>query len=627
MKTADNYKAWEINEHDFPNNGSIEDQIIFLAFYGTLAPSIHNTQLWQFETGGNQLIITANPATMLPQSDPSGRGLQISLGCCVTNILVAAEYFGFRADCTWSLGGIRLTFHKHKVTSANNRLFSAITKRYSAKLPYAHKPLDTTHQKQLLEVDPVGASMLTLLTDPHQVQKTATMQQTAILSFAARRAFFKELSQWLRRSNTKAYDGMPGFVVGASDAQSKIMKTLIRRFKPIVKVMAKKDAQLVADSSAVGFIASKRDSPKEWFDVGRYYETIALEATAMGVVMAPLAALIESPQTRTEVSKMLNLPGKPQFFFRMGYSKHKPYHTPRRNDLVVPFMETQKQLAKVIDVPLEFKQVHLGKYLINYVVAGKGKSVLLLHGANIGWPQWYQNIAELAENFKVYALDLPGAGYSTPVNFHKMEFDEFVTIVDDFVITNKLTDIDVVGSSFGGWIAIQLAIDDKSYVRKVVLANPLGFTTHMPMQFRPVSLRPLAVLMTKTALRPVRSNKNLEKFMRDVFFDKQLPLAPEFIDYFYELSKTSHNLLFISRLSHIKGMRKELYLKSKLSKVRKPVLVIWGKEDTLMPFSTVVDSIKTIPGVKLHTLERVGHMPPVEAPAVFNKLVTDFLKR
>ncbi len=289
-------------------------------------------------------------------------------------------------------------------------------------------------------------------------------------------------------------------------------------------------------------------------------------------------------------------------------------------------METQRKLAKIIDTPIKFERIRLKHYEINYIVAGKGAPILLLHGANIGWPQWYQNIADLAKNFKVYALDLPGAGDSTVVDFHKMEFETFVDIVDEFVRTTKLEKIDIVGSSFGGWIALRLAIQHKPYIRRVVLANPLGFTTHMPAKFRPVSFKPLALFMTKTALRPVRSNKNLEKFMRDVFFDKQLPLAPEFVDYFYDLSKKSHNLLFISRLAHFKGMRQELYLRNDLPEIDKPVFVIWGKEDILMPFSTVVDSISMIPDVKLEVLEKIGHMPPVEAPATFDKFVTDFLK-
>jgi len=146
------------------------------------------------------------------------------------------------------------------------------------------------------------------------------------------------------------------------------------------------------------------------------------------------------------------------------------------------------------------------------------------------------------------------------------------------------------------------------------------------MKYRPVSIWPFALFMSKTALKPKKGNKNLEKFMRDVFYVKNIPLLDEFVDYFYELSKQSHNLLFISRLAHYSGMRKELFLGNELKKIKLPTLVIWGREDPLMPYSTVEKNMTLIPNAKINVLEGVGHMPPVESPDYFNKLVTEFLK-
>src|SRR5688572_2492739 len=115
-------------------------------------------------------------------------------------------------------------------------------------------------------------------------------------------------------------------------------------------------------------------------------------------------------------------------------------------------MESQKKLAAILNTPIKFGRVELKEYSINYIEAGSGAPILLLHGANIGWPQWYKNIAELAKHFRVYALDLPGAGDSTVVDFHKMEFEQFVGIVDEFVGKMGFKKLDLVGSSFGGWI-------------------------------------------------------------------------------------------------------------------------------------------------------------------------------
>lgn len=624
--TSSNYSAWEIKKEDFPSKGDISEKIYFLLRYGILAPSTHNTQPWQFVVKDNTLTISANPELTLPEADPRGRYLHISLGCCVTNIITAATYFELAVQQSWTSNKIKLTFRKSSIQTSD-RLINAITARFSDKLPYQQVSLKKIHEDRLYNTRVPNGCSLTLISNRKLIERLAIIQQKATQSYSGNRNFFNELSQWLHPSDTKADDGMPGFVVGLSNIQSKVFRSVIKNLKPAAKLLARKDLMSVKSCSASAFITSKGDDPKHWFEVGKYYERLVLEATACGLATAPMTSIIENTNYRSMVTKTFGLKHEPQLFFRLGYSKHKPYHTPRR-DLVEPFMKTQQQLKKLIDVQLNTQQMHIGPYNIHYVVAGKGEPLLMLHGANIGWAQWYQNIAELAKYFKIYALDLPGAGSSTKIDFHKADFEkDFVKIVDKFIEVKKLKNLNILGSSFGGWIALRLAIEKKPYINKIVLANPLGFTSHMPLQFRPVSLHPVALMLSKTALRPVRKNKNLEKFMRDVFFDKQLSLAPEFIDYFYELSKSSHNVLFISRLAHFTGMRKELFLKDDLLKIDRPVMVIWGKEDPLMPFWSVKDSIPLIPGVKLEKLAKVGHMPPVEAASKFNSLTINFLRR
>ncbi len=626
MKTKQaNYEAWSVAESDFPSNVNIAEKIKFLMGYGVLAPSTHNTQPWEFHVNYNELTITSNPRVSLDQADPAGRNLQISLGCCVTNILIAASYFGLSTQCRWAKSKIVIKFEIAKPDKSLASLFRAIPKRYSDKLPYKNMVLKENHKDNFLSSPQIDGCRVTLITDNVQKEKTAEMHAQATVSYKNNRAFFEELSQWLRPSKTQAEDGMPGFVVGLSNGQSKIFKALIRKFKPTIKLLAKKDCQAIISSSSVGFITTQTDDPQSWFKAGRYYELLALQATTQGLAITPLAAMIENKTQRSAINKELNIAGSPQIFFRLGYSTHAPYHTPRRKTPGVP-IKTQQRLANNLGVTYENKQIKVGKYNINYIVAGEGKPILMLHGANIGWAQWYQNIADFAKYFTVYAIDMPGAGSSTTVNFHKIDFvKDYLKIVEQFIQKMEFDKIDIVGSSFGGWIALKLAIENKPYLHKVVLTNPLGFTTHMPIQFRPVSLQPLALFLSKTALRPVRSNKNLEKFMRDVFYDKKLHLSKRFVDYFYELSQTSHNILFISRLAHITGMRKELFLAGDLPNIKVPIFVIWGKKDPLMPFKTVEKNIHLIPNVKLETLEQVGHMPPVEVPKKFDKLAIGFL--
>ena len=87
--------AWKIKEENFPETGGIEEKIRFLLNYAILAPSFHNTQPWKFSIKGNNIEVYADFTRQLPEVDPEKRELYISVGCAISNLLIAAEHFGF----------------------------------------------------------------------------------------------------------------------------------------------------------------------------------------------------------------------------------------------------------------------------------------------------------------------------------------------------------------------------------------------------------------------------------------------------------------------------------------------------------------------------------------------------
>lgn len=625
-KIKDNYAAWSLNEKDFPDKGLIEDKIRFLMGYGILAPSTHNTQPWLFSVENNYLAITPDSSRLLKVGDPDSWGLFISIGACAENIVQAAEAFGLSTTVGSQENGLVVSFEKEKLKITDKGTLETIKGRCSDKLEYLSKKIPPTIIERLKSLS-VSDIKIDIITDPTTLSKITENHIVAAKTVASDPNFAIELSNWLRLNNTNAYDGMPGFVIGNSNAKSRIGKFLLKKKPMLLQKLVKKDRQLFKSSAGVAIFSVKGSelSKTDMFESGRLIEKFWLELTKSDLVAHPMYASIQDLASRRQLAKILGTKHTPVFLMRIGYSKNKQLHTPRAGNIMAKSAITK--LADTLKSHPQSHQVNIGKYKINYITAGQGKPVLLIHGANIGWPQWHLNLDALAKNFKVYAIDLPGAGESTKVNFRKTNFEkDYVDIVDQFVKKLKLKNIDVVGSSFGGWVAMRLAIENRDYIKRLVVTNPIGFTGYMPAKFRPVSIWPLALLMSKTALKPKRSNKNLEKFMRDVFYEKDRPLLNEFVDYFYELSKDSHNVLFISRLAHYSGMRKELFLGKRLKKINVPTLVIWGKEDPLMPYATVKDNFSNIKDVKVKILERVGHMPPVEAANEFNEQVIKFLR-
>ncbi len=291
-------------------------------------------------------------------------------------------------------------------------------------------------------------------------------------------------------------------------------------------------------------------------------------------------------------------------------------------------MDKEEGLEKLIKLkPSESGKLRIKNYLINYKVWGKGKPLLLIHGVNIGWGQWYQNIPDLAKKRKVYILDLPGSGNSTKVDFKKTNFErDFVNVVQQFLKLKKITKIDVIGHSFGGAIVLSLIIKKDKRIDKVILVNPMGFSSYVPNQQKILSIYQLAKFLSKTAMKPTR--ENIRKFLLSVLI-KKITLADEFIDYYYQAVKEdqrSHPFLFMNAFMKNFKIKKNLIFIDKLPQINKEILLIFGSKDPIIKQQKNLDNFKLIPKIKIKLLANVGHVPFLEESVQFNKIVINYLK-
>jgi len=285
-------------------------------------------------------------------------------------------------------------------------------------------------------------------------------------------------------------------------------------------------------------------------------------------------------------------------------------------------MTSEQALANTIDADIEIKQVQIGKYLINYAKAGSGPPLLLIHGANIGWGMWYKNIGPLSKHFTVYAVDLPGAGRSTKLDYQFMVAEkDLYEPVEQFIEKLGLGKCNVIGASIGGWVALRLATNFPSKITKMVLVNSVGFANYMGISDRIIGYYPFAKLICRTVLKQKKDNKNIEKFIRGVFFDKEFNFGAQFMEYFYETMMESHNLLFISRLSRIS---RSLVMKDELRKIVTPTMVVWGIEDKVMPLKKNRENFGLIDNLVVEYLDSSGHFPSMEKSEDFNNKVLSF---
>ncbi len=279
-------------------------------------------------------------------------------------------------------------------------------------------------------------------------------------------------------------------------------------------------------------------------------------------------------------------------------------------------MSAEEDILKRID-GLKRAQIKINGYTINYVYGGTGYPVLLIHGLNIGWGQWYLNIPALLKRFSVYAIDLPGAGKSTSIEYKTADLTkDFLEIVEKFIAQTINQPAHIIGHSFGGWIALKLALKNPALTDKTIVVNSLGFSNYLPWGYRLLGIYPLAKLLSQKAL-PI-NRPNMRHFLESVGARKNF-LEDGFVDYYYESvssNPNAHPFLFINRLISIRKIREELSLHG----ASHPSLVIWGALDPLLPLAKNLPMIKANPSIHLKILESIGHTPNLEAPSLFNEL-------
>jgi pimeloyl-ACP methyl ester carboxylesterase len=276
-----------------------------------------------------------------------------------------------------------------------------------------------------------------------------------------------------------------------------------------------------------------------------------------------------------------------------------------------------------IDWRQHLHRVQLPGATVNYAEIGEGEPIVFVHGISGSWQNWLENLPHFGRTHRAIALDLPGFGTS-PMPSWPIDMFAYGRMLHDFC--EKLDigrDATLVGNSMGGLVAAETVLGEPERFSRLVLVSAAGFiNTWLPHQRgkatssawntfgRPfgaaarffVTHRRARWLMFRFAIRyPGRLGKEL--LWEQMASGVPCPGFADALDAVIEYDA-----------------------RDRLEEIQIPTMIVWGTDDWVIPSAAALSYNRRIPHSRLEIFDHTAHVPQMERPARFNRVLEEFLE-
>jgi pimeloyl-ACP methyl ester carboxylesterase len=258
---------------------------------------------------------------------------------------------------------------------------------------------------------------------------------------------------------------------------------------------------------------------------------------------------------------------------------------------------------------------------VQYVDAGSGPGIVLLHGIAGCWQHWIQNIPRLALEHRVIALDFPGFGGSS-LPRARVSVALYARVVDELCERLGVGPVTLAGNSLGGLVTMEVAARYPERVQRAMLVAPAGVSIGRPDHAVKIGLQ-LAAVQSWQAIRLVRR-------LRGGSGEHPIALIVEHPERFERgLLKTALTAgAGTPAFGLIAVNLTELWLRRRLLEASPamgcPTLLVWGRGDRVVPLADAAVLAELIAGSQTKIIEDAGHVPMLERPTEFNRMLLDF---
>jgi len=249
-----------------------------------------------------------------------------------------------------------------------------------------------------------------------------------------------------------------------------------------------------------------------------------------------------------------------------------------------------------------------------YSEQGKGPPVLLIHGFGASTFTWRHIAPELAKTHRVIAVDLKGFGQSDkPFDGRYSVYDQ-AELLAQLIEDKDLRNLTLVGHSFGGGVALLLALEANQRldgrITRLVLLDSIAFPQNIPVFFRLLDVP----LVSQLGVRMVPPSVQTRLALQIAYFDDS-KIDPEEVELYAAPLKTAagkHAIIYSARQIVPEDIAE---LSERYKTMELPTLILWCDHDRIVPLEVGIKLRRTLPNSTLRLVEDCGHMPQEEQPA------------
>lgn len=273
------------------------------------------------------------------------------------------------------------------------------------------------------------------------------------------------------------------------------------------------------------------------------------------------------------------------------------------------YFEAYDETLKLWDVAFEELYIPTTDGVAHVIVSGpeNAEPVVLLHGMNASSTMWYPNIEALSSNHRVYAIDFllePGKSFV----YNDMEsVDKVIDWYQEVFFVLELDTFHLIGASRGGWLAVNLALDNQKSIKSMVLLSPAQtFTWIKPSMDL---FKNIATLLSSKEKQIAQSLESMSSNVANI--------SDAYLEQYYIATEKDSVNQFMSSM--------QPFSNKELKSLQMPVLVLIGDDDMINEKRTIAIA-KMLPKGKGEAIRNAGHFLSIDQAEVVNAKMLGFLE-